>query len=234
MECKNCGNLLNENSLFCAKCGTKAGEGERQEIEIATCPSCNRLTKAENRFCPHCGAVIKKKEACVTCGRELDEGAKFCPQCGTKTGESSSPAEPRQESNPVYNQPMQPHAPVRPVYEQPVYTPPVNEQSVQKPRNVSKKNSVLSMAFGIASLFCGLFSWYYICPFIFIAGSIIFGSLSNSKREAYIREAGEQNGFTRAGKITTTISIPVTIVLGIIGVIVFSLFVYTIAKGFNS
>lgn len=179
------------------------------------CKNCNFEINEGALFCPKCGTKVEREENrpmfCAGCGKPLNENDAFCSGCGKKQGAEEQV----------------------PTYSQPVYAPPVNPQPEQKPKSVSKKNSVLSMAFGIASLFCGLFSWYYICPFIFIAGSIIFGSLSNSKREAYLKEAGEPNGFVRAGKITTTISIPVTIVLGIIGVVLFGLFVYAIAQGIN-
>ncbi|MBQ7906677.1 MAG: zinc ribbon domain-containing protein [Clostridia bacterium] len=210
MECKNCGNLLNEDSIFCAACGTAVEKEEKKEIEIATCGGCGRLIREENKFCPHCGYEMKKETLCKGCGQKLAEGTRFCPSCGTKAQETQGQEPPRPAQQPA------------------------SEQPASEPKAVSKKNSILSMAFGIASVFCGLFSWYYICPFIFIAGSIIFGSLSNSKREAYIREAGEPNGFTKAGKITTTVSIPVTIVFGIIGVVLFGVFVYAIAQGMNS
>lgn len=180
------------------------------------CKNCNFEIDDSALFCPKCGTKTEREEKktvfCTGCGKQLNENDAFCSSCGKKQG--------AQEQAPTYSQP--------------VYAPTVNATAEQKPKNVSKKNSILSMAFGIASVFCGLFSWYYICPFIFIAGSIIFGTLSNSKREEYLREAGEQNGFTRAGKITTIVSIPLTIVFGIIGIVLFGFLVYAIAQGINA
>ena len=54
-NCPNCGNKINPNMAFCAKCGYKLSpENETQET------------------------------FCVSCGKPLAKGQQFCPNCGTK------------------------------------------------------------------------------------------------------------------------------------------------------
>ncbi len=53
MYCRNCGNLL-ENDTLCRKCGFDGNDG--------------------NKFCPHCGKeVMEKQQLCLNCGCMINE-----------------------------------------------------------------------------------------------------------------------------------------------------------------
>jgi hypothetical protein len=52
-----------------------------------------------------------------------------------------------------------------------------------------------------------------------MAVGIVFSVLAKRKSTQYIEEAGAPNAFTKVGRITATIAIPVSIVFGVIGLI---------------
>ncbi len=60
MICKNCGNPLEENALFCGNCGTKA-DGIAEEPNGIVCPFCGKLTEEGSVFCEVCGNRIGEK-----------------------------------------------------------------------------------------------------------------------------------------------------------------------------
>ena len=60
--CKNCGNELSENDIFCNKCGTKV-EVEKKVI---------------------------KTDKCLACGNKLNKSDLFCQKCGSKRGEDKA------------------------------------------------------------------------------------------------------------------------------------------------
>ena len=74
----------------------------------------------------------------------------------------------------------------------------------------SKELSIASMVYAAISPLFAIFSMIPFLGFIFIALSITFISLAKSKRNAYVRLAGKDNGFSRAGKIVSTVAIPIT------------------------
>lgn len=105
--CVQCGKTLNDDDIFCEKCGTK------QEIieaaPLGTIDSSKRCIKCGNKleddglFCGVCGAkqeveqahieyedvqkaVIPKKQ-CIKCGCSLDDDDMFCIRCGAKLNE---------------------------------------------------------------------------------------------------------------------------------------------------
>ena len=59
---------------------------------------------------------------------------------------------------------------------------------------------------------------------IFLIPAIVFIIISKKQRNNYVSQAGKDNGFSRAGKILSTIAIPVTIFFGIIGLMITGLF----------
>ncbi len=61
--CQNCGNELNENDIFCNKCGTK--------VEIIK-------------------KKIIKTNKCLSCGNKLGENDLFCQKCGSRRGEDKA------------------------------------------------------------------------------------------------------------------------------------------------
>ena len=66
--CAVCGNVLNENSAFCTKCGTPVSAQPASEIAPASEPV------SENNIGTH---------ICVVCGNVLNENSAFCTKCGT-------------------------------------------------------------------------------------------------------------------------------------------------------
>lgn len=60
MFCRNCGNEMHPEAVFCVKCGVPVGKG--------------------NHFCPTCGAPTHEEAAfCTTCGVALQTNAKQKP-----------------------------------------------------------------------------------------------------------------------------------------------------------
>ena len=78
---------------------------------------------------------------------------------------------------------------------------------------MSKKNSIVSMATGIASIVFGLNGWesFGICSAIGLACAIV--SMNFTKKA--VAEVGE-NGFNKAGKITSIIGLIISII-GLVG-----------------
>ena len=70
MKCKNCGNELSDNAMFCGKCGTKV-----------------------EKVIPK----LKTKK-CSQCGKELSKDELFCSSCGTKADEQTSSKEKNYEN----------------------------------------------------------------------------------------------------------------------------------------
>lgn len=81
---------------------------------------------------------------------------------------------------------------------------------------MDKKNSIVSMATGIASVVFGLNGWYTwgVCAAIGLACAIV--SMNFTKKA--VAEVGE-NGFNKAGKITSIIGLILSII-GLLGGII--------------
>ena len=48
-KCFNCGEILTDNAIFCAKCGTKIKK---------VCPKCNAICSIKDKFCSNCGTTL--------------------------------------------------------------------------------------------------------------------------------------------------------------------------------
>ncbi len=138
---------------------------------------------------------------CAHCGNLVDDNAQFCGSCG-----ASRTAQQPQQTYQTFQQPMN----------QAYYQP--------QPQPVSKKGSILSLVFGALSLLFGILSIYIMLAgvgIIFLIPAIVFIIVSKKQRNNYVRQAGQDNGFSRAGGILSTIAIPVTIVFALIGLFAF-------------
>ena len=65
MYCRNCGNEMNSEAVFCVKCGVPAGKGD------SFCPVCGNSVDPEAVFCVKCGSAIKKQMPKNVAKREL-------------------------------------------------------------------------------------------------------------------------------------------------------------------
>ena len=152
------------------------------------------------KFCAHCGAeLVKDAKFCVYCGNEikiLEEQPEkiFTTVVNEPINENANEAEKSApEAEQAYTEPPK----SRPVYHA---EPPKKE--------VSKSDAITSMVFGILSIFMAIFAIYPFVGFLFMGTSLAFIIVAKKKRNAYVREAGEDMGFSRAGKITSTVAIP--------------------------
>jgi len=99
--CPNCGSEIDEDNLYCSKCGARieppapAEPVEEKKPDFKVCPTCGSKLTLEAAFCPSCGTrqdIIEedKKEIpqdskkCPQCGAEIEEGSSFCVNCGAK------------------------------------------------------------------------------------------------------------------------------------------------------
>ncbi len=86
MFCQDCGNNIQEGSLFCDKCGKKlptdATEGIEQASNTPECPSCHNPIEANTKFCPGCGTNLTQIRKCSKCGNFLAPTSLFCRKCG--------------------------------------------------------------------------------------------------------------------------------------------------------
>ena len=154
------------------------------------------MDNQQKRFCPNCGA-------------EVEGGARFCVMCGSAL-EEKKPVEPVAE--PAVEQ-AEPVAEPQPTYNY------YQEPGAQPKAPVSKKNSIISMVFGLVALELGAMAFMPIYAFIFFPVALVFAILGMKKSGQYTTEAGEPNVFSRIGKITSIISIPLSAVFGLVGLI---------------
>ncbi len=146
---------------------------------------------------------------CAHCGAELVKDAKFCVYCGNEI--KILEEQPEKIFTTVVNEPINEAENSAPKAEQ-AYTEPPKSRPVyhaEPPKKeVSKSDAITSMVFGILSIFMAIFAIYPFVGFLFMATSLAFIIVAKKKRNAYVREAGEDMGFSRAGKITSTVAIP--------------------------
>ena len=89
MKCKNCGNLIPDQSTFCPYCGASLGQTQTQLSADApkfTAPSpssaqqpvsLSAKAKGKVRICPKCGTLLGKKEkVCSVCGEIMPKPQK--------------------------------------------------------------------------------------------------------------------------------------------------------------
>lgn len=109
MFCKNCGNLLKDNSVFCLECGYKTENGTkfckhcnnevngadlclqcgrvnysvRRPATVLKCNACGTVMMQKGRFCPSCGDdITNQKDYCPVCSVEVSKDADVCLKCG--------------------------------------------------------------------------------------------------------------------------------------------------------
>lgn len=79
MNCKKCGNQVDEKALFCSACGEAV---EKEKL----CRQCGKPIKDGHQFCEYCGEPVVLEEdgtRCPYCDKALPDSAKeFCPHCG--------------------------------------------------------------------------------------------------------------------------------------------------------
>lgn len=98
--CPNCGAVLEDDSLFCAECGTAIKSVSDSETKISgngqkMCPECSTMIDDDSNFCWNCGHVFETLlNRCTKCNAILPEDAEVCTMCGNPTGKVSSISEP--------------------------------------------------------------------------------------------------------------------------------------------
>ena len=146
---------------------------------------------------------------CPICGAGLQPTHDFCPYCGTKI-ESSTQA---------YLQDTQ-GAPSYVYYQQP------------RPK-YNLKNSIMSMAFGGAALEFSVMSFIpFFGLFMFLPAFITFCALSKKYARMHLELGYPQNGFVKAGKILSTVAIPLGVVYGLYGLMFMLMFIIVIAASY--
>ena len=139
-ECPNCKTMLEDDEMFCHKCGTK------QVIEEIA---------AQNE---DSSAPLEKK--CIHCGETIDEDSAFCPYCGksqtveedVKEVEPEQQAEkPQPEEKPVPEEKTEPK--VTPAQEAP------GEQTTYEVEEETKSKAWIWILLTI--LLIGVGAWYF-------------------------------------------------------------------------
>ncbi len=99
--CENCGAPLDDDSIFCAECGTKTEQENFALIApMGYCAECGAPFDAGDEFCEECGAKTEQADSlskpsvpigyCAECGTPYDVGDEFCAECGTKTEQADN------------------------------------------------------------------------------------------------------------------------------------------------
>lgn len=83
-ECPSCGNRISKGKKFCAKCGARVIQEEKQPEQKVKCSVCGFSAIDDTKFCPNCGNELLKPSTikCPNCGSEVSGKNKFCVQCG--------------------------------------------------------------------------------------------------------------------------------------------------------
>lgn len=163
-----------------------------------------------------------EKKYCKSCFATVQDDAKFCTACGAPIEEEPK-EEAKEEEAPKYTDAdierilAQKEAELQ-AKQEPKYDYYQSDAPQPKPE-VSKKNSIISMIFGLVALEFAVTSIIPIYAIVFMVVGIVFSVLAKRKSTQYIEEAGAPNAFTKVGRITATIALPVSIVFGVIGLI---------------
>jgi hypothetical protein len=165
---------------------------------------------------------MEDKKYCKNCFATLEDDAKFCTACGAPVENEpkveEKPAQPKLSDEDIARILAQKEA------EMAAQNPQRNDYYQAAPSNepdpsVSKKNAIMSMIFGLLSLEFAVTAITPITGFVFLICAIVFSVIAKRKSTQYIDEAGAQNAFTKVGRITATIAIPVSIVFTFLGFI---------------
>jgi hypothetical protein len=161
---------------------------------------------------------MEDKKYCKNCFATLEDDAKFCTACGAPVENEpkveEKPAQPKLSDEDIARILAQKEA------EMAAQNPQASYYQENKPNpEVSKKNSIISMIFGLLSLEFAATAITPIMGFVFLICAIVFSVIAKRKSTQYIDEAGAQNAFTKVGRITATIAIPVSIVFTFLGFI---------------
>ena len=167
---------------------------------------------------------MEDKKYCKSCFATIEDDAKFCTACGAPVENEpkveEKPAQPKLSDEDIARILAQKEA------EMAAQNPQRNDYYQAAPSNepdpsVSKKNAIMSMIFGILSLEFGASAILSgLASILFMVIGIVFSIIAKRKSTYYIREAGAPNAFTKVGRITATIAIPVSIVFGLLGFII--------------
>lgn len=60
--CQKCGCEMNDDMMFCPKCGTAYVESSSQTESSSFCPYCGQSIQKGQEFCPHCGTKLHETE----------------------------------------------------------------------------------------------------------------------------------------------------------------------------
>lgn len=147
---------------------------------------------------------------CPICGARLQPTHDFCPYCGTKIERSTQAYPQDTQGAPSYVYYQQP----RPKY--------------------NLKNSIMSMAFGGAALEFSVMSFIpFLGLFMFLPAFITFCVLSKKYARMHLEQGYPQNGFCKAGKILSTVAIPLGVVYGLYGLMFMLMFIIVIATSYG-
>lgn len=83
MKCRNCGNEIDNDSLFCEYCGAKIEVELQQPVQTPPVPPVPpQMPQQPQNIVVEATAVEEAKTVCSKCGAELAAGQKFCANCG--------------------------------------------------------------------------------------------------------------------------------------------------------
>lgn len=159
---------------------------------------------------------------CAHCGAELVKDAKFCVYCGNAV----QTIEEKTEQEPIFvnSTPVHEEEPRVEQREAPRAAP---AQNTEPKKQVSGADAIPSMVFGILSVILSFFCMYPVVGFVFTGLLIAFVCVAKSIRRRFVRDYGMDNGFSRAGSITSTVAIPLISLSSFIGTI-FTIAVFSI------
>jgi hypothetical protein len=155
---------------------------------------------------------------CAHCGAELVKDAKFCVYCGNEI--KILEEQPEKIFTTVVNEPEKEavNESEGKAQNEAEKSAPESQQAYTEPKEqVSGADAIPSMVFGILSVIFSFFCMYFVVGFVFMGLSIAFVCAAKSIRRRFVRVYGMDNGFSRAGSITSTVAIPLLSFFSFIG-----------------
>lgn len=86
--CPECENIVDDETVFCGKCGTRIDPVGEVDGQSVLCGCCGAVNDRGNCFCIKCGQKLEVPKdtfrICPSCGTQLPLDAHFCEECGAK------------------------------------------------------------------------------------------------------------------------------------------------------